>query len=843
MTAPRRGRLRVYLGAAPGVGKTYAMLDEAHRRLSRGTDVVVGLVECHGRADTEAMLTGLEIVPRAELSHRGRAFTEMDVAAVLARRPRLALVDELAHTNVPGARNEKRWQDIDEILDAGIDVISTVNVQHLESLNDVVESITGVAQRETVPDDVVRRADQIEVVDLTPEALRRRLEHGDVYAPERVDAALANYFRAGNLTALRELALLWVADRVDAYLRRYRDEHHMAALEPARERVVVALTGGPEGDTLIRRAARVVGRGEGGELLAVHVSGSDGSTASSPVDLARQRRLVTTLGGTFHSVLGDDVPGALLDFARGVQATRIVLGCSRRRQWEYLQGPGVGATVAARAGDIDTHLVTHEHIGRGRTDRPRRSAVPRGRRLLGWAGALLGPPALTAALLPSRGASALPGEMLMFLALTVAVSLFGGLWQAVATAAFAATLTDYYFTPPLDTLDIAAPANILAFVVFVVLALAVASVVDLAARRTQQAARGQEEAETLGSLAGSMLRGEQALPVLLNRVRETFGMDAVALLQRAGPRAAWTSVGAVGPTPPTRPDAADVEVPVDETLALALSGHTLPADSRRVLGAFAAQAALVLERRSLVAEAEEGRRLGERHTVDTALFAAVARDLRAPLAAIKAGSSGLRVEEVAWARADRAELLATIEAGADRLDRLIGNLLDMSRLRMGTLDPLLGDLALDELVPGAAARAGDAAVRLSVPETLPTVRADAELLERVVTNLVENAVLHTPPDTPVLVAAEQVGDRIDLRVVDRGPGLPDDAKDRVFEAFARFGDAPRSRGVGLGLAVARGFAEVMGGALVAEDTPGGGLTMVLSLPVSPGAEPSESTGG
>ncbi|MGW9208998.1 ATP-binding protein [Embleya sp. NPDC055664] len=841
MQISRRGTLRVYLGAAPGVGKTYAMLDEARRRLDRGTDVVVAVVECHHRPQTEAMLAGLEIVPRRQLSYRDGSFAEMDVDAVLARRPRLALVDELAHTNVPGSRHEKRWQDIDVLLDAGIDVISTINVQHLESLNDVVESITGVPQRETVPDGVVRRADQIELVDMAPEALRHRLEHGDVYTPDKIDAALANYFRVGNLTALRELALLWVADRVDEYLRAYRDEHGMETSRPIRERIVVALTGGPEGDTLIRRAARIAGRGPGGELLAVHVSRSEALSESSPMELARQRRLVDSLGGTFHSVVGDDVAGALLDFARGVDATRIVLGCSRRTRLEYFFGPGVGAGVAARAGDIVTQLVTHEHAGRGRPDRPRRSTVPRGRAIAGWVTALLGPPALTAALMPTRGTATLPVDMLLFLLLTLVVALFGGLWQAVTTAVLASTMVDYYFTPPLDTLDIVAPGNVFAFAVFVVMAPAVASVVDRAARRTQQAARGQREAETLGFLAGSVLRGERALPALLERVRTTFGMESVALLRREGPRGVWTSVGAVGADPPTRPDAADVEVPIDDSLALVLSGRTLPADTRRVLGAFAAQAALVLEWRALRAEAEEARLLGERHSVDTALFATVARDLRAPLVAIKSGSSGLRAEEVAWARADRAELLATIEAGADRLDRLIGNLLDMSRLRMGTIEPLPVDIALDEVVPGAVIRATHGAVRVCVPETLPTVRADPELFERVVANLVANAVLHTPPDTPVEVAAEQVEDRIVLRVVDRGPGLPDEAKARVFEAFARHGDAHRSRGVGLGLAVARGFAEAMAGTLTAEDTPGGGLTMVLTLAASTGAHHPEGS--
>src|SRR5689334_5187469 len=284
-----RGRLRVYLGAAPGVGKTYAMLDEGRRRAERGTDVVVGFVETHGRRHTAELLEGLEIVPRHELVHRGAVFTEMDVDAVLARHPAVALVDELAHTNVPGSRNEKRWQDVQELLAAGIDVVSTVNIQHLESFNDVVEKITGVPQRERIPDAVVRAADQVELVDMAPEALRRRMAHGNVYSAEKIDAALGNYFRVGNLTALRELALLWTADKVDEALQLYREQNAIDETWEARERVVVALTGGPEGETLIRRAARVAARSSGGDVLAVHVTRSDGLTGANPADLVVQR--------------------------------------------------------------------------------------------------------------------------------------------------------------------------------------------------------------------------------------------------------------------------------------------------------------------------------------------------------------------------------------------------------------------------------------------------------------------------------------------------------------------------------------------------------------------------
>ncbi|MFE7898312.1 ATP-binding protein [Streptomyces sp. NPDC057424] len=841
-----RGILRIYLGAAPGVGKTCAMLSEAHRRMERGTDCVVGFVEHHGRPRTEVMLHGLEEIPRAEIEYRGTAFTEMDVDAVLARRPAVALVDELAHTNVPGSRNAKRWQDVEELLDAGINVISTVNIQHLESLGDVVESITGVRQKETVPDEVARRADQIELVDMSPQALRRRMAHGNIYTPDKVDAALSNYFRPGNLTALRELALLWVADRVDEYLRVYRGEHGIRSTWQARERIVVGLTGGPEGRTLIRRAARLAEKGAGGEVLAVYIARSDGLTSASPKELALQRTLAEDLGGTFHHVIGDDIPQALLDFARGVNATQIVLGASRRRAWQYVFGPGVSATVARESGpDLDVHIVTHEEAAKGRGLPVARGArLGRSRILAGWLVGVAGPVLLTVLLtsvINNRSFDRGPGfanEVLLFLTLTVGAALLGGFLPALASAAVASLLLNYFFTPPTHTWVIADSRNIIAIVVFFFVAASVASVVDLAARRTQQAARLRAEAETLSFLAGSVLRGEDSLPSLLEGVRETFGMECVALLERASDVQPWACVDSAGTTRPiTRPEDADAELPVGDHLALALSGRVLPAEDRRVLAAFAAQAAVVLDRQRLQQQAGQAQELAEGNRIRTALLAAVSHDLRTPLAGIKAAVTSLRSEDVDWSEEDQAELLAGIEEGADRLDALVGNLLDMSRLQTGTVTPLIREIGLDEVVPMALSGVPEGSVELDIPETLPMVAVDPGLLERAVANLVENAVKYSPEHKPVLVAASALGDRVELRVVDRGTGVPDEAKERIFEPFQRYGDAPRGTGVGLGLAVARGFAEAMGGNLTAEDTPGGGMTMALTLKSTAGGPP------
>ena len=584
-TGPR-GQLRIYLGAAAGVGKTFAMLSEGHRREERGADVVVAFAETHGRPQTAAQIDGLEVVPRKRLEYRGGSFEEMDVDAVLARKPQIALVDELAHTNVPGSRNSKRWQDVAELLDAGIDVISAVNVQHLESVTDVVEQITGVVQRETVPDAVVRAADQVELVDMTAEALRRRMAHGNIYPPEKIDAALTNYFRAGNLTALRELALLWLADKVDEGLQKYRAEHDITSTWEARERVVVALTGGSEGDTLIRRAARIAARASGGDLLAVHVTKSDGLTGANPANLARQRQLVESLGGSYHQVVGDNISETLLTFAKAENATQLVLGASRR-SWllALLTGPGIGARTIRGSGAIDVHIVTHSQVGSRWRLLPRyRGGITTRRQIAGYVLAVALAPLGTLVLASDRTGINLTSDTLAFLVAVIVVALTGGFLPAVITAVIASLLLNYYFTPPIHYWTIAQANNALALGVFVAVGLVTSWIVDTTARKSNQAARANAESELLRTTAGSILRGQGTLDALLERTREAFGMRSASLLERLdpaggagrGPAGEWAVVACSGDAPVTRPDDADVDVPVTDTLSLALAGRCPP---------------------------------------------------------------------------------------------------------------------------------------------------------------------------------------------------------------------------------------------------------------------------
>jgi len=850
-----RGRLRVMLGAAPGVGKTFAMLEEGERLRRQGTDVVVALVETHGRTATAALLDGFEVVPRRVVEHRGVTLTELDLDAVLRRAPALALVDELAHTNAPGSEHEKRWQDVDTLLDAGIDVISTVNIQHIDSLNDVVEQITGVPQRETIPDAVLRRADRIELVDLAPQALRDRLAEGVVYPAGRVDAALANYFRLGNLTALRELALLWLADEVDNALQQYRAEHGIAGTWEARERVVVALTGGPEGETLLRRGARIAARSSGGELLAVHVTSPDGLRDGAPGVLARQRALVEQLGGSYHQVVGDDIPRALVEFARGESATQLVIGVSRRsRLSALLSGPGIGATVIRESGDIDVHIVSHARAG-GRFSLPRpRGGLTVRRRVYGFALALVAGPLLTLLLTSVRSDQSMTADVLSYQLLVVVVALVGGIWPALFAALLSGLTLDFFFVDPLYTITVGEPLHLLALVLFVVIAALVSLVVDQAARRSRAARRAAAEAELLATVAGGVIRGDDAVEALVQQTREAFALAGVELVAIApdGSREVLARDGeatAPGDTDGTAGDGSLVSLPVgapgadarpaaETRTVLELRGRDLEAGDRRLLSAIVAQLEVALEHRALTATAAELAPLAEADRVRSALLAAVGHDLRRPLAAATAAVTTLRQSDLTLTDDDREALLETAEDSLRGLAALVTDLLDASRVQAGVLGVSLAPTELDDVVLPALDElgVGPGDVELDLSPDVPPLRADGVLLQRVLVNLLGNALRYSPTGSPPVLAASAFAGTVQVRVIDRGPGIAPERRQAVFAPFQRLSDTDNDAGIGLGLALSKGFVEGMGGTLEAEDTPGGGLTMVVSLPAAEGTD-------
>ncbi|MEU4341779.1 sensor histidine kinase KdpD [Nocardia sp. NPDC023852] len=825
----KRGQLRIYLGAAPGVGKTYAMLGEAHRRLERGRDVVAAIVETHGREKTARLLEGIERIPPKLIEYRGTTLPELDVGAVLRRAPAVVLVDELAHTNAPGSTHEKRWQDVADLLDAGIDVISTVNVQHLESLNDVVEQITGIQQRETVPDAVVRGADQVELVDITPEALRRRLSHGNVYAAEKIDTAMRNYFRPGNLTALRELALLWLADQVDAALAKYRADHKITELWEARERVVVAVTGGPESETIVRRASRIATKSSA-DLVVVHVVRGDGLAGVSTERLARLRELAASLDASLHTVTGDDVPSALLEFAREANATQLVLGTSRRSRWARIFDEGIGSAVVQRSEKIDVHMVTHEEAHPGFL---RRSALRTRRPVPAWLAAVL-VPALVCAVSVAYLDDVLDlgGISAVFVVGVVAVALLGGIVPASVSALLSGLLLNWFFAPPRHSLTIAEPDSFVTVVVLLIVAVAVAALVDVAAKRTRQARKASRQAELLTMFSGAILHGAD-LPKLLEQIRETFAQRAVSLV--AGDRV----LAEIGVDPPRlAADASTVVEAGDAHHWLLLAGRPLAAADRTVLNAVANQAVGLVRQSRLAEEASAAAALLEADRLRRALLSAVSHDLRTPLAGAKAAVSSLRSDDIEFSAEDTAELLETIEESVDQLTALVGNLLDSSRLAVGVVTPQLRRVYLDEVVHRALVSVGMGArglrraamdrVEIEVGDV--SVRADSGLLERVLANLIDNALRHAPRETPVRITAERTGDRVTIAVVDTGPGVPHGAEEQLFEPFQRLGDRDNTTGVGLGLSVVRGFVEAMSGTVHADPTPGGGLTMLVELP-------------
>ena len=822
-----RGALRIYLGAAAGVGKTFAMLNEGRRRRDYGEDVVVGFVETHGRAKTADQIGDLEVVTRKRVDYRGTKLEELDIDALLARKPQIALVDEFAHTNVPGSRNEKRWQDVEELLDAGIDVISTLNVQHLESLSDVVEQVTGVKQRERIPDEVVRRADELQLVDLTPLALRNRLARGDVYSADRIDTALANYFRPGNLSALRELALAWLADRVDETLAAYRAQHGISEPWETRERVLVALTGSADGERLVRRAARVAQRTKG-VLFGVHVVPQDGLSAPSAALLTRQRELVEQLGGEYHEVAGADVGDALLQAARSLNITQIVMGASRRSKWQRLtRGSVIGKVIRESGTGIDVHVVSHPE-GRSedayvvpRTRRP--AALPRRRQLMGAALAAVGLPLLTAVLALLRDHLQLSSVLLLYLLLVAAVAAVGGLWPALAAAVLGFLLANWYFTPPLYTFTIGEGENVLALTVFLAVAGIVSGFVALAARRAAEGARARAEADALLRLAGA-----SPAAVVLDGLRRVLMLDGAAVLSRSA--GGWRIEAASGDRIPDAPETASKTIDLGADHLLALLGEPVRAEDQRVLDAFAKELAASVELGEIAAEAETVGALSAANELRAALLSAVSHDLRTPLSAIKASVTSLLQDDVDWTPDARREFLHTIDEESDRLNALVGNLLDMSRLNTGALEISPVAVGLEEVLPIAlrSLGRGDADIRLDVSETLPRVLADPGLLERALANLLDNAIRFSPPAVPPRVTAGSIDGVVDVRIADRGPGVPTHARDRLFQPFQRLGDTT-PQGVGLGMAVAKGFVEAMGGEIEIEDTPGGGLTVVVRL--------------
>jgi len=828
-----RGTLRVYLGMAPGVGKTFAMLDEGKRRRERGADVIVGIVETHGRVHTQEKLTDMTILPRKEMVYAGRTFTEMDLDAILARHPQIVLVDELAHTNITGSRNEKRWQDVEEILAAGIDVISTVNIQHLESIHDVVEKITGISQAETIPDLFLRQADQVEIVDITPEALHRRMVHGNIYQADKIDAALNNYFRIGNLSALRELALLWVADKVEEGLQKYRKDEGISEIWESQEKIVIAVNDAPEAETIIKRAARIVARSPGAKLFAVHILKSDGIAISDVTALTKIERLVISLGGSFHEISGEDIPLSILDFARSVNATQVVLGVTSKGRWSrLLQSESIASKVTRLSEEIDVHLVTHEYAQNPKFAwKFERSTVGKVRLIQAFSAMALLLPLATWLLTLTRQTLNPFSDGLVFLLINSLISLIGGFIPAIISTIFSVALLNFYFIPPIHTFTISEHNNVIALIIFLLVAILIASLVETSGRRQLEALRASKESSLLSMLASQIIRGESGMAGLLEQTKKALGFNSLRLEYDSN-KGKRQAIGDIGIT--QDPATTKFTWRINETLKIEGDGRALTSSDSRILEALASQLDLIWSSEILAAQADAAKEISEADRMRTALLNAVSHDLRGPLASALASVASLRNEELAWSAQDRRELLGTASSSLERLKGLIENLLDMSRLQAGSLAVHLQEVSVYDVLPTALksiAATSDSIELIEGPE-VSDVRTDPGLLERVLANLIDNAISHGKSGKRPQISISEHDKEVQVRIIDYGKGIEPSLVTTAFAPFTRLGDVDNDRGVGLGLALSHGLAEAVGANLTLAETPGGGLTAIVTIPTS-----------
>lgn len=861
------GRLKIFLGAAPGVGKTFAMLESARARHGSGDDVVVGVVETHGRRETAALVAGLEVLPRRQVPYRGRFLEEMDLDGLLARKPQLALVDELAHENAPGSRHPKRWQDVMELLAAGIDVWTTMNVQHVESLNDIVAQITRVRVRETVPDSVLDQA-EIELIDLTPEELRERLGQGKVYVPESAQRALEHYFSQGNLTALRELALRRTAERVDDQMVQYMRAHGLAGPWAAGERLLVCVHGGEGAAELVRYAKRLADRLKA-PWTAIHIQTVRDRQAGDRAGdrVADTLRLAERLGGESLILPGDRVAEEVLAWARERNVTQIIIGAQKRAGWrDWLIG-SVPREMIRGAGDITVHVLpeTGETIPakRVRSRKPERPP-------------LVLPIAVAAALVAVATGPALlisetvdlPNISLLYLLPVLLMALWYGLWPAIATVALAALAYNFLFTNPLYTFRITDPENITNILFFSIAAILTST---LTARSRDQSLVAREEAARTAALYGfaKKLVGIAVMDDLLwaaaHQIAVMLKVECVILLDAGGQlrldaayppddelheadlaAATWCFERdeAAGRGSDNLPGADRLFLPLRTGrgkvgvvgIRRNVSGPLLTPAERRLLDTLLDQTALAVDRVRLAHDVDETRLLAETERLRTALLTSLGHDLKTPLASILGTITALRSFSALYDDATRDEMLATSQEEAERLTRFVENLLDMTRLEAGALGPKREPVDLADAVGTALRRTGrllaSHCVATDLPDSLPLLRLDFVLLEQVLVNLLENAARHAPKGSTIEIGAIAGPEAVLLEVRDRGPGIPPTQIERVFDRFYRVPAATPGTGTGLGLAVAKGFVEAMDGTIAALERPGGGTIFRLSFPAA-----------
>ena len=875
-----QGRLKIFVGAAPGVGKTYEMLQSAHARKRSGIDVVVGVVETHGRAETLALLDGLEVIPPRQIDHRGQTITEMDLDALIARKPKLALVDELAHTNAPGSRHPKRYLDVAELLTHGIDVYTAVNIQHIESLNDVVAQITHVRVRETVPDSVFDGADALELVDLTPDDLIQRLKEGKVYVPHQAERALAHYFSPGNLTALRELALRRTADRVDEQLLTHMQANAIAGPWAAGERILVCVSEDPRAAGLVRAARRLADRLHAPwTALCVETRRSLQLTETERDRLADTLRLAETLGGEVLTVpgAGRRIADDILAFAHANNVTQIIIGKSTRSRWFELLRGSVVHDLVARAGNISIQVIAGDALVADpspvKTTRP--AEAPSGFDIRAYAMALLGVGIALAIAQTVQPLFGIENVDLMFLTAVVIVAVRYGLWPSLLASVVASLCYNFFFLPPTYNLTITDPTHVAAFFFFMLIAILVSNV---AARVRTQAVSALDRVRTTEPLyafsrkLASTAKLDDVLWATAYQIALMLKVRVVLLLPEDGAITvkagyppeddldkadlaaanwAWGNDRPAGRGSDTLPGTKRLFLPmrtgrgpigvigIDDDR----TGPLLTPEQRRLLDALVDQGALAIERVQLVEDIDRVERNVESDRLRAALLTSISHDLKTPLASVLGAASALRDLSGKLGDAERSDLLGTIIDESERLNRFIANLLDMTKLESGAVVPNTARHDLADIIGTVLRRAGKILVRhpvtLDVAPDLPMLDLDAVLFEQVLFNLLDNAAKYAAADTPILLRAARDADHVVLQIVDEGEGIAPGDLDQVFDKFYRANKGDRVRaGTGLGLAISRGFVEAMHGTIEAtnrKDRSGAILTIRLPIPAAVGA--------
>jgi two-component system sensor histidine kinase KdpD len=879
----KSGRLKIFVGAAPGVGKTYEMLQQARARKRDGYDIIVGVVETHGRKETQALLEGFEVVPRKRLEYRGQSLDEMDLDAIIARHPQIVLVDELAHTNAPGSRHPKRYLDVEELLRHGIDVYTTVNIQHIESLNDVVAQITHVRVRETVPDSVFDRADAIELVDITPDDLIERLKEGKVYVPRQAERALEHYFSPGNLTALRELALRRTAESVDEQLLTHMQAHAIPGPWAAGERILVCISEDPRAAGLVRYAKRLADRLHAPfTALCVETRRSLQWSEVERDRIADTLRLAEALGGEAITVPGGErgIADDVISFAHANNVTQIIVGKSTRSRWFEILHGSVVHDLVRRSGNISVHVIAGEELARDpipkKTVRPAEDATP----FDPWPYAVallvvavaLGVGELIQPLLGIENVD------LVFLTAVVAVAVRYGLWPSLLATVASSLCYNFFFLPPIYTFTITDPTNVGAFVFFTIVAVVVSHFAARGRTRTVAAHERVRTVELLYAfsrkLAGvgtldDVLWASAYQTALMLKVRVVLllpenGSIAVKVgyppedtlddADIAAAKWAWENNRPAGRGSDTLPGAKRLFLPM-RTGRGAIGvigidsdkpGPLLTPDQRRLLDALIDQAALAIERVYLVEDVDRAKRTIETDRLRSALLTSISHDLKTPLAAVLAAAGTFRDLGTALTDTEKAELLATIIDESERLNRFIANLLDMTKLEAGAIVPNAALHDLDEIVGSALRRAGKILaghrVELDLAPGLPMVAVDAVLFEQVLFNLLDNAAKYSPAGTTIRVRSWRDRDAVYLQVLDEGEGIPSADLEHIFDKFYRVekGDQVRA-GTGLGLAISRGFIEAMHGTInAANRSDRSGAVFAIRLPIPPAVERLET---